>query len=72
MKHSDTFNAEGKRIFPQDLKVGESGYRLAKRGWVMKTTVVEMVTNPGTIPEIKLDMKLVFMPWFRGMCEGVV
>lgn len=68
-KNSDLFNAEGKRIWSQELKLGESGYRLAKRAWVMKTTVLEM-TDTGSIPEIKLDMRLVCMPWFRGMCEA--
>ena len=67
--NSDIFNAEGKRIYPNELKVGESGYRLAKRGWVMTTTGKAMVDNPGGIPEIKLDMTLVFMPFFRGKCE---
>jgi len=70
MKNSDTFGADGKRIYPQDLKLGESGYRLAKRGWVMKTTMAELVKVDGCIPEIKLDMKLVFMPFFRGKCEA--
>jgi len=66
--NSDTFNESGERIYPQHLKLGESGYRFAKRGWVMKTTVIEM-TQTGGIPEIKLDMKLIFMPFFRGMCK---
>lgn len=69
MKNSDLFNADGKRIYPQELNLGESGYRLAKRGWVTKTTVMEMA-DTGGIPEINLDMKLVFLPWFRGRCEA--
>jgi hypothetical protein len=67
--HSDTFNAEGERIYPQNLKLGESGYRLDKRGWVIQTTVMEFKEVDGCIPEIKLDMKLVFMPFFRSKCK---
>jgi len=63
------FSMAGKRIYPQELGVGESGYRLNKRGWVLQFTVMEVKVVNG-IEEVRFDMKLVFMPQFRGICEA--